>query len=130
MKKHLAILLILIAGMILTTCEDEPTEPKSNTVYFNNRATTTVTVKDNSGRSMFEEIKVRGYNSQTLTYECPSVGSCDIDFDYTYTLGLYSTNRWYVCICTDNYEYNETYTFGYWPDNPDAEENQKCSSCR
>ena len=162
MKKHIAVLLILIAGMILTTCEDEPTEPKSNTVYLNNRATTTVTVKDNSGRSMFEEIKVRGSNSQTLTYECPSVGSCDIDFIYTYTLsdgrlvtgpGEYSDNRWYVCICTDSYKYNETYTltpyqlptqavlaeshkynetysFGYWPDNPDAEEDQKCSSCR
>ena len=153
MKKPLAILLILLAGMILTTCEDEPTEPKSNTVYFFNRATITVTVKDNSGRSMFQEIKVRASNSQTLTYECPRAGSCDIDFIYTYDLGEYSINRWYVCICTDSYKYNETYTltpdqlptqvalaqshkynetysFGFWPDNPDAEENQKCSSCR
>ena len=29
-----------------------------------------------------------------------------------------------------SHKYNETYSFGFWPDNPDAEENQKCSSCR
>ncbi len=102
---------------------------------------------------MFQEIKVRASNSQTLTYECPRAGSCDIDFIYTYDLGEYSYNRWYVSICTDSYKYNETYSltpyqlptqvalaeshkynetdsFGFWPDNPGAEENQKCSSCR
>ena len=125
MKKPLAILLILIAGMILTTCEDEPTEPKSSTVYFTNKSGKVLTIKDNSGRDMFEEVKVLGGSSKTLTYECPDVGSCEIDFIYTY-----SVNRWYVCICTEDYEYKTRYTFGYCPDNLQSDESKRCNSCR
>ena len=65
-------------------------------------------------------------NSSTqLTYECPSVGSCAINFVHNYNREQYD-----VCICFEDYKYNETYTFGYLPSNTDVNENEKCSSCR
>ena len=114
---------IFLAGIIFITCEENM--PPKNAVFFINRVNTDITIQDNSGYNMFEDIVVKPYGSKKLTYECPSNGSCDINFIHHYSSGLYD-----ICVCFDNYEYNETYTFGYWPSNPDVDENEKCSSCR
>ena len=93
--------------------------------FFINKVNTIITVNDNSGRGMFNDIVVEPYSSTQLTYECPSVGSCAINFVHNYNREQYD-----VCICFEDYKYNETYTFGYLPSNTDVNENEKCSSCR
>jgi hypothetical protein len=110
-------------GFIFITCE-ENVLPK-NSVIFNNKANIEITVNDNSDRGMFDDIVVEPYGSKKLTYECPNVGSCAINFVHNYNKELYD-----VCVCFEDYKYNETYTFGYSPSDPDVNENEKCSSCR
>ena len=96
-----------------------------NSVIFNNKANIEITVNDNSDRGMFDDIVVEPYGSKKLTYECPHVGSCAINFVHNYNKEVYD-----VCVCFEDYKYNETYTFGYSPSDPDVNENEKCSSCR
>jgi|TARA_B100001750_G_scaffold243595_1_gene259180 hypothetical protein len=123
MNKLLAIIRFFLVGFICITCE-ENVLPK-NSVFFINKVNTIITVNDNSGRGMFNDIVVEPYSSTQLTYECPSVGSCAINFVHNYNREQYD-----VCICFEDYKYNETYTFGYLPSNTDVNENEKCSSCR
>ena len=96
-----------------------------NSVFFINKVNIKITVYDYSGRDMFDDIVVEPYGSKELTYECPSAGSCAINFVHNYNTELYD-----VFVCFKGYKYNETYTFGYSPSNPDVNENEKCSSCR
>ena len=123
MNKPFAIFRILLVGFIFITCE-ENVLPK-NSVFFINKVNIEITVYDYSGRDMFDDIVVEPYGSKELTYECPSVGSCAISFVHNYNTELYD-----VCVCFEGYKYNETYTFGYSPSDPDVNENEKCSSCR
>ena len=123
MNKLFAIFRILLVGFIFITCE-ENVLPK-NSVFFINKINIEITVYDYSGRDMFDDIVVEPYGSKELTYECPSVGSCAINFVHNYNREQYD-----VCVCFEDYKYNETYTFGYSPSNPDVNENEKCSSCR
>ena len=123
MNKLLAIIRFFLVGFICITCE-ENVLPK-NSVFFINKVNIEITVYDYSGRDMFDDIVVEPYGSKELTYECPSLGSCAINFVHNYNTELYD-----VCVCFEGYKYNETYTFGYSPSNPDFNENEKCSSCR
>ena len=123
MNKPFAMFRILLVGFIFIACE-ENVLPK-NSVFFINKVNIKITVYDYSGRDMFDDIVVEPYSSQQLTYECPSVGSCVVNFVHNY-----NTEPYNVCVCFKGYKYNETYTFGYSPSNPDVNENEKCSSCR
>ena len=123
MNKPFAMFRILLVGFIFIACE-ENVLPK-NSVFFINKVNIKITVNDNSGRGMFDDIVVEPYGSKKLIYDCPSVGSCTITFVHNYNTELYD-----VCVCFEDYKYNETYTFGYSPSNPDVNENEKCSSCR
>ena len=123
MNKPFAMFRILLVGFIFIACE-ENVLPK-NSVFFINKVNIKITVYDYSGRDMFDDIVVEPYSSQQLTYECPSVGSCAVNFVHNY-----NTEPYDVCVCFKGYKYNETYTFGYSPSNPDVNENEKCSSCR
>ena len=69
-----------------------------NSVFFINKVNIKITVNDNSGRGMFDDIVVEPYSSQKLTYECPSVGSCAINFVHNFNTELYD-----VCICFEEY---------------------------
>jgi len=120
-KFTLALLLILVFKC------DEPTKPKSkfNTITFTNRTWKDITIVDNSGQNVFEDILVLGYSTKRLTYECPSTG-CDVDWYYSYE-ARYGD----VAICSEGYVYNKSYTFGFCPDNLEwAEPNERCVSCQ
>ena len=72
MNKPLAIFRILLVGFILITCE-ENVLPK-NSVFFINKVNIKITVNDNSGRGMFDDIVVEPYSSQQLTMSVQALG--------------------------------------------------------
>jgi len=127
MKKDILKIFLVLSTVFIVSCEKDPTssdETQTRTVTFINKTYKDITIKDNSGRGMFEDVSVVGYATKKLTYECPSAGSCDIDFIYQWT-GIFSS----VCICTEGFISGTKYTFGFCPDNSSVEADVRCTSC-
>ena len=117
---------IFLSLLIIFACEDKKDDtPEMRTVTFINKTYKKLTITDNSGRSMFEDVIVLGHITKELTYECPSAGSCDIDYVYQWAGG-----SWRVCVCSEGYTYNLKYTFGFCPDNSGADAAELCTNCR
>ena len=125
MKRTILLLLSLI--LVFSSCEDEKNEekePELNTVTFKNKTRNNIDIEDNSGRNMFAKVIVVANSTKTLTYECSEAGDWTIDFVYRATYYGSST-----CVCTAGRVNNESYTFGYCPDNSAVEAAEKCTSC-
>ena len=104
------------------TCEENL--PPKVSVEFINRTGASITIMDNSGNGMFEEVNIDPYQSKNVKYECYGGGSCNIRFDYQFS------GEDEVCLCFDGYQFNERYTFGYNPSNDGVRNEEKCTACR
>jgi len=126
--KYKFIFLFFIVLMLSNSCKKNSTDSKTSysTISFINKTDESITITDNSGKGVFIEFKVLPYSTKEITYECPEVGSCNIDWYYTYSGSMFI--HWRICICNEGTDYGEKYTFGYCPDSY-ADEEERCQSC-
>ena len=122
MKRRSALSLSFLLCIHTMACEENL--PPKVSVDFINRTGATITVLDNSGSSMFQDVIVKPYQLKNLTYECQGGGSCNLRFEHKFS-GDYD-----VCICSDSYQHNERYSFGYQPSNEAVNDDEKCNYCR
>lgn len=130
MKINTNFIFILLFALLLThSCKKNSTESKTSyhTLTFINKTDESITITDNSGMGVFQEIKVLAFATKEITYECPPNSyDCKVDWYYTY----HSSGIFYdgICICQESLTYNEQYTFGYCP-NVNAPPEESCQTC-
>ena len=75
-----------------------------------NKTRSTIQVNDNSGNDMFSSIIVDEYSSETLTYNCPFIGDCNLSF-YLVKQTPFTILGADICICDESDV--DTYSVGY-----------------